>query len=252
MKHFLWSLAVAAFSIAGCDLAPDEEVDVLLPAPPAAWQIAFPRMGYRIVTRDGHNRLQEATAADWRTPVTARCAREVSSPVLAYPLEGSLRPAGGFSTLSLREYRGREALELTWRDGAAALVVARLADLGRNVSLFNVPRLRQFLAEADDPWDVDLDAVAQKIAQGGFTAWDIDRLPSRDAEVGPGAGTWFLESPFSALQEAENGRIRLSGISLGCHMLFSLDGRRWRLEVGNQETFLVDYLQTVKSTPSAP
>jgi len=233
--------AAAALSTACCNLVPDEEVDILLPAPPAAWQITFPRMGFRIVTRDGHNCPVETTAADWHSPVAARCARGVSSPVLAYPLDGRLRPAGGFSALSLRSYQGREVLELTWMDGAAALVIARLADMGRNVSLFNVPRLRRFLAEAEDPWDVDLDAAAQKIAMGEFTAWDIDRLPSRDAEVGPGPGTWFLESPFSLPREAENGRIRLPGVSLGCHTLFSLDGRCWRLEVGRQEAFLADF-----------
>ena len=242
MKPLLRAFAaLAAISTASCDLAPDKEVSILLPAPPAAWQIAFPRIGFRIVTRDGRNRPLETSTADWSRPVSARCAQGVNSPVLAYPLDGRLRPAGGFFSLSLRSWEGCEVLELTWEDGAAALIVSRLADLGRDVSLLNVPRLRQFLAEGGDPWDLDLDMVAQKVAEGEFTAWDIDRLSSRDAEVGPGPGTWFLESPFSFPREAVSGRVLLAGVSIGGHTLFSLDGGSWRVEVGRQGTFLLDH-----------
>jgi hypothetical protein len=194
-------------------------------------------MGFRIVTRAARNTAQE-DVDDWRTPVAVTCVRSVNAPVLAYPLQGYLRPAGGFYPLSLRDFQGQEVLELTWEDGAAALVMERLVGQGRDASLFNVSRLKRFLAESGDPWDVDLDAVAQKISRGEFTAWDIDKLPSRDADLDPGPGTWFLESPFSASFEAEKGRIRLTGVSLGCHHLFSLDGQCWRLEVGRQETLL--------------
>jgi hypothetical protein len=125
-------------------------------------------------------------------------------------------------------------------DGAAALVTARLAEQGRDVSLFNVQRLRRFLEDTGDPWNVDLDVVSQKAALGEFTARDIDRLPSRDVDVDTGPGTWFLESPFSASFDAADGRTRLTGVSLGFHHLFSLGGRRWSLEVGRQETILTD------------
>ena len=128
-------------------------------------------------------------------------------------------------------------LELTWRDGAAALVVDRLARQGRDVSLFNVPRLRRFLGELADPWDVDLDAVAEKISRGDFTAWDIDRLPTRSLDVSP-SGTWFLESPFSPSYSAEDGRISAATMSLGGHHLFSLYGTCWRLDVGPRESLL--------------
>ncbi|MGA2640164.1 MAG: hypothetical protein ABSG21_04550 [Spirochaetia bacterium] len=242
----LHHLALVTFAIcqaAGCDLTTEEEVKVLLPAPPASWQIAFPELRFRVVTRDARNRVQEKDVGDWRRTAAVTCARSVNSPILAYAwesgLDADLRPAGGFYPLSLRAFQGSEVLELTWEDGAAAYVMSRVAAQGRDVSRFNVARLRRFLQEHTDPWALDLDAVAQKVSRGELTAWDIDELPCRDAEVEPGPGTWFLESPFSSSFESVNGRCLLTGVSLGCHHLFALDGKSWRMEIGKQETVLI-------------
>jgi hypothetical protein len=248
--HSLALVVVLTSSMACCDLATEEQVKVLLPAPPVLWQIAFPRLGFRVVTRDAGNGVQETDVGDWRAPVTVTCARNVNSPILAYPLEngitgcavpapGHLRPAGGFYPHSIRTFKSGEVLELTWEDGAAAFVMSRVAGLDRDLSLFNVPRLSRFLLAQGDPWGLDLDAVAQKISRGELTAWDIDRLPCRDAKVAPGPGTWFLESPFSLSFEAEDGRIRMTGVSLGGHRLYSLAGTSWQLEVGQVETVMI-------------
>jgi len=102
---------------------------------------------------------------------------------------------------------------------------------GRDVSRFNVERLCAYLRKAEDPWSLDLDAVAQKIAQESFTAWDVDPLPAWDVRVAPGAGTWFLGSPFFAPVAAENGSLFLPGVPRGSHRVYSLCGERWTLEV---------------------
>ncbi len=68
--------------------------------------------------------------------------------------------------------------------------------------------------------------------------WDIDPLPSRDVTVAPGAGSWFLESPFSAPRASEGGSLRLEAVPDGMHQLFSLLGQRWRLQVGGEEPLL--------------
>jgi hypothetical protein len=250
MKLGTCMLAALSLSTTACrELAMEREVKVLLPAPPVTWQIAFPGLGFRVVTRDARGGVRETDAVDWRGPLNVPCARDVNTPVLAYPLEtgkpgspvsspGALRPAGGFYPSSLRSVEGADTLELTWEDGAAALVISRVAGLGRDVSLFNVTRLRRFFREEKDPWGLDLDRIAQKISQGDFTAWDIRRLPSRDAEAEPGPGTWFLESPFSASFPAVHGAITLSGVSLGAHGLFSLDGAAWKMEIGVGEVLL--------------
>jgi hypothetical protein len=246
--HRLALVVVVVLKAAGCDLATDDEVKVLLPAPPVPWQIAFPRLGFRVVTLDARKGVRERNVDDWRAPPVVTCARSVNSPILAYPREtgladsaaaGDLRPAGGFYPLSLRAYQGGEVLELTWEDGPAALVMSRASARGLDVSLFNVSKLRRYLQEHGDPWALDLDAISQKVALGVLTAWDIDTLPCRDVEVEPGPGTWFLESPFSPSFEAAHGKVVLTGVSLGCHRLFSLAGTSWRVAVGEQETALV-------------
>ena len=154
-------------------------------------------------------------------------------------LAGVLRPAGGFFPLSLRASGDRQVVELSWEDGPAALVVLRVAAAGRDTSCFNVPRLCRFLRETGEPWALDLDAVAQKIAQGEFTAWDIDRLPCRDAEVQPGPGTWFIESPFFSTIDAAGGKVVLPQIAWGTHRLFSTAGPSWTLEIGERESVLM-------------
>ncbi len=242
-------VVLVIMSQAGCELARDDEVRVLLPAPPVLWQIAFPRMGFRVIARDEHNALRETRVDDWREPALLTCARRVNTPVLAFPVEtgadssrtDDLRPAGGFYPLSLRALWGGEVLALTWEDGAAADLLSHVVAQGlADLSLFNVARLRRFLQAHPDPWALDLDAVAQKISQGELTAWDIDALPCRDAAVEPGPGTWFLESPFSPSYEAVNGRITLAGVSLGRHRLYPLlGGRSWKMEIAREETILI-------------
>jgi hypothetical protein len=244
-------LLAALVSSSSCSfLALEEEVTLLCPSPPVAWQIAFPGLGFRVMTLDSRGAMHATEFSDWRVPAAFRCARTVNSSIVAWPhepgnpqspafLAGVLRPAGGFFPLSLRASGDRQVVELSWEDGPAALVVLRVAAAGRDTSCFNVPRLCRFLREAGEPWALDLDAVAQKISQGEFTAWDIDRLPCRDAEVEPGPGTWFIESPFFPTVDSTGGKVVLPQITWGTHRLFSTAGTSWTLEIGERESVLM-------------
>jgi hypothetical protein len=224
----------------GCNLAPDQEVTVLLPAPPAAWQIAFPRLGFSVVTTDPGKGARVVSVESWRDTPSLPCGRAPNTPVLAFPLPAAqLRPAGGFYPASLRTRGNGAVLELSWEDGPAALVMFRVIAQGLDPSLFNVPKLSRYLKKHPDPWNVDLDAVAQKILRGDLTAWDIDLLPCRDADVESGPGTWFLESPFSSSFDAINGRVTLPEISMGNHRLFSLGGTSWSMQVGASEVVML-------------
>lgn len=233
-------------------LQPGQRAQVLLPPPPVHWQIAFPGLAFRVNARDGTGAPVENVVEDWQQPLEIECSHAVNTPILAWPFvpggrgavpvgPGLLRPSGGFFPGSLRSFQGREVVELSWEDGAAALVVDRLAAAGLDISRFNVRRLCQILREEGDPWSMDLDAAAQRIADGEFTAWDLDRLPSRDARVTPGGGAWFLETPFSVPRAAEHGVLLLGGVPKGSHSLFSLSrsGACWRLAVGEGEPLLV-------------
>ena len=251
MRVVRLAMIAGMVSLSSCALAqPGQRAQVLLPPPPAHWQAAFPGLAFRLSARDGGGTPAQVIAQDWQQPVEIECSRAVNTPILAWPFvpagraavpvgPGLLRPAGGFFPGGLRSFRGGQVIELSWEDGAAALVVDRVAAAGRDVSRFNVPRLCRFLREKGDPWSVDLDAAAQRIAEGEFTAWDLDRLPSRDARVTPGAGSWFLESPFSRPCAAEQGVLLLGDVPEGSHRLFSLSGACWRLEAGEGVTLLV-------------
>jgi len=251
MRSLRIALFAGLLSLSSCPVfQPGQRVQVLLPPPPVHWQIAFPGLAFRVCARGGSGAPAEIVAEDWQRPQEIECSRAVNTPILAWPFvpegrgpvavgPGLLRPAGGFLPGCLRSFQGKEVVELSWEDGAAALVVDRAAAAGVDMSRFNVPRLCRFLRERGDPWAVDLDAVAQRIAEGEFTAWDIDCLPSRDVRISPGDGAWFLEGPFSTPLTAAGGTVVLAGTAWGNHRLFSLAGSCWRLQVGEGDPILV-------------
>ena len=67
----------------------------------------------------------------------------------------------------------------------------------------------------------------------------LDRLPCRDAEVEPGPGTWFIESPFFPTVDSTGGKVVLPQITWGTHRLFSTAGPSWTLEIGERESVLM-------------
>jgi hypothetical protein len=240
----LRALAAACVLPAACfAFGPEASVSVVIPAPPEHWIRAFPDLGFLVVFLDAQGRDREVEAADWRTPVSVSCSKAGNTPVLAFPrtsrdagllngARGILRPAGGLYPVSPGASSAEATLELTWEDGAVAYVVSRLISIGRDASLFNAARLADFLRRSADPWKLDLDGIAQKVAQGSFNVYDIDALPGRDVTVKPGVGQWFLESPFCLVMTAQaDGTLTLVNLAQGMHGLFSVNGHRDRIDV---------------------
>jgi hypothetical protein len=246
--------AAVIFTLVSCALfscelfSPAARVLVVMPEPPPHWQRAFPGLGFTLEYRDASGRVQEVVGEDWSAGVEIACSKEQNSPILAYPwtdadsLAGArvvLPPAGGFFPLSLGVAGGQQVLSLSWEDGCAALVVSRVRALGRDVGLFNVPRLVERLRLADDPWTWDAVAMAERIAAGDFTVFDIDALPCRDVDLAVGEGQWFLESPCTTVRGADSaGMGVLPAVPLGPHTLFSLEGARIGIYVGEKETIV--------------
>lgn len=230
---------------------PQAHIDVLIPAPPSHWTLAFPDLEFRLVYPDASGREQAVKVADPGRPVTIDCSKTGNTPILAYPCcarDGGgeicgtdiLRPAGGIYPGSLDESSLQPTLVLDWRDGAAATVLSRLMSLGRDTSLINAARLARYFREAEDPWKLDLVRIEEELAGGKFTAYDIDVLPCRDIYVKAGSGEWFMESPFSAVTTpTEAGTLSLPGVSLGMHGLFSVDGHLTMINVTGTETVLM-------------
>jgi len=229
--------AIAAALISGsCALfGPEAAVRVVLPALPKHWAQAFPDLGCLIVFLDARGGVRKVEARDWGTPVVVSCSKAGNTPILAYPAapgneaaagdgSGFLRPAGGLYPISLGESNGEATLSLMWQDGPVAYLFHRLAALGRDTSLVNAERLSRCLGVVSDPWALDLVGMAEKLATGAFTAHDIECLPGRDVQLTPGAGEWFLESPFSSVMLlAEGATLELHDVPLGMHPLL---GRR--------------------------
>jgi hypothetical protein len=221
---------------AGCS-AFDAEADLglVLPAPPAHWQRAFPVLGARIVFPNATGRMQEVSMPDWGTPGAIACPKTGTTPVLAFPVTGRDGPEGGFPRPAGGLYPSSlgadgRTLELSWVDGAVGHVLMLARSRGIDCSLFNARRLSTYMGRCADPWDLDLEGIAERIARGSFTAFDIDALPGRDQAMSIGQGEWFLESPFrGALFPDQQGTLLLRGLSDGVHALFSVEGGRLRL-----------------------
>jgi hypothetical protein len=97
------------------------------------------------------------------------------------------------------------------------------------------------MARKPDPWNLDLAGIAQKIAEGTFSAWDLDLLPQRDATFTAGPGQWFFESPFSDTMTADPaGMVTAHSLTIGMHGLFSVEGRSLLLYVGPREIVVAE------------
>jgi hypothetical protein len=251
MRAFLPCVFSACAAISSCSaFGPGAEVVVTLPAVPDHWRAAFPDMSFLVVYAGPSGDERRMTGPVGGSQLTIACSKRTNSPILAYPIAardaargqgepGFLRPAGGLYPLSLDPDASEPTLLLTWDQGPLAGVVHRLATAGWDVSLVNAERLATYLMKHPDPWMLDLDGVAQKIAEGAFSAYDIDLLPCRDVRVASGPGAWFLESPFAGLVPASDaGTVDLPGVGLGEHALYSIEGGVWRMQVGAQETTL--------------
>jgi hypothetical protein len=246
------AVAVLMLSLNGCSLQGcGASVTVLLPPLPPQWAEAFPGAGFRVVCANGNGQLQCISTRSGQSSIQLSCSKAFNTPLLAYPLiqsdqgldcecEGLLRPAGALFPASAVQGDGGLYVQLTWRDGPAALVLHRLLSAGMDVSLVNAQRLCAYLDREEDPWDLDLDRITGRLARGEFNAYDIDLLPRRTVILEAGRGTWVLESPFRPAVCAESGgALRLENLSLGLHTLLSPDGRRIRLGVNASELIVI-------------
>jgi hypothetical protein len=245
-------LATAALAVSGCALfGPEVSVRVVIPHLPEYWKRAFPDLWFLLVFRDGTGSIRTVRASVGALELSIPCAKSGNSPVLAFPrasadggpcedAPGPFKPAGGLYPGSLGESRETPTLLLSWQDGPVAYLMSQLAERGLDTALVNAARLSGYLSKAQDPWSLDLESIAQKLADGDFTAYDVRALPSCAVKVAPGPGHWFSESPFfGAPEEASQGQLGIPLMSYGLHYLFSLEGRLSKIQVGKEGTVMV-------------
>ncbi len=205
-------------------------LQVILPQAPQHWQAAFPSLRYRIVIPDpaGGGCTQLYAAGQGEAPVV-ELPKIGNLPLLAYPevpdrgLE--LPPAGGLYPLDCDITTSR--IRLSWEQGMVAETLARLWSRGVSCSGLNTPRLRREIEERSngDPWTLDLNRLLTSLAGEEFRVTDIRPAACRDLVLDPGAGLWFLESPFRRPAAVEPGQaLGLSSVPLGFHLLIEGGG----------------------------
>ena len=84
---------------------------------------------------------------------------------------------------------------------------------------FNCLRLAEEFAARDDPWNIDMESVGEKMISGSFRVTDIRPRPSRTVILPFYSGSWFTESPFRPLQPAGLEGLRLENVTFGYHTL---------------------------------
>ena len=238
-------LSLAVVLLASCALGPSARLTVQLPPLPDAWSAAFPRMGCLLVFTDCAGTVQQVHLSGWESSAVIDCAKNGNTPVLAWPLlpsaadsgqPGALRPAGGIVPDSVQPGQDQAVLVLTWADGALGWVTSQLLAAGLDASLFNVTRLAAEMRKRQDPWDIDLDALATSIVSGTFSVYDINSLPCRNVRLAVGPGSWVTESPLKPAAVADaQGVLELADVSLGLHELFSAGGRVVKVDVRADE-----------------
>ena len=216
------------------------EVLVSLPQPPEHWVRAFPDLAFHVVYQDTEG-WHSVTIQDVSQSVLIHCGKLGNTPILAFPVStvrtGSLRPAGGLYPMDCVDRFEPPHLVLSWHGGCRALIFKMLAERGFDTSLINSARLASYLNEQEDPWALDLESIAERLMRGDFSAFDFDLLPTRSVTLQPGPGEWFLETPCaSPWKIVDESPITLPCLSIGMHTLFSVDGRKLDIWVGEKET----------------
>ncbi|HUX12037.1 MAG TPA: hypothetical protein VMW87_03365 [Spirochaetia bacterium] len=168
-------------SLIGCDyFCIARTYTVHLPLPPEAWRVAFGEMEQEIIWVDAAGELVTTRVAAGTRQLDIRAARQGICPVTAnalpsqfaaVPAFGSalLLPAGAIIPFACDQ---QGSVVLSFRDGAAATVLQRLAGAGVSLSGINVSRLISEMPARTrgDPWLANLSQIVDGLGAGEFRA----------------------------------------------------------------------------------
>ena len=229
-----------ATTLFGCDFAVDQTVDVTLdlPALPDAWRPfsgAVYRLSWTGPAGAGAPSSGAAPGSSGFSPgtrVVVALPRSVPIAVLATPdVAGALlAPAGAIWPLQLTD---DNVLPLRFAEGPAATVLTLARERGADLEHFAVSRLAATIRAQlpDDPWQLDVARLAQKIAERGMRESYIRAAERYPVGAAPPSGTWYGYSPFAAPVTPETG---WPPLSVGVHRFGSADGRRIYVEMDGE------------------
>jgi hypothetical protein len=220
----------------GCSLyGPSLSIEIALPALPPHWTARFHQIEAVVRACEG-NRSVGLYRGPWKPMVAARVAADGPVAVLATPYcDGlPLRPAGGF----ISAYPEARRVGLEWEDGVAAMAAERLAEQGVDLAGFNFPRLAADIRKRGppDPWELDIERIVTRVAEGSFRVTDIRSKQKTMVAVELEPGGWFTESALGVV--IETGPFELTW---GHHRLFHISSpRALSLAVAVSETVVLE------------
>jgi hypothetical protein len=196
-----------------------------LPDIPRHWVERFTSFTYEIWYVDATGVFQRKSVENSRKSFSIKCRKQRNSPILVYPYAGTMRlpPAGALFPLDICDPE-IGIIKLTWEKGFTALLIMECMNNGFDMTSFNTERLHNELIERaeGDIWNLDYTLIAQKLISGSFSVNSIKKLPFKEVAFYPGAGKWFLESPFSPLFTLDDRQMFISPLTYGYHRLFHL------------------------------
>jgi len=221
-------------------------VTLELPLVPDHWNATFEIEKYKLIYPDGVGSLVNVYLNHDCKSIQVKLYKSYNSFVLVYPViddqNTCLPPAGAIFPLHLKT-GSEHTLVLSWEAGFTASMFERLWQKAVDLSAFNTPRLLSKIEEKApaDPWSLDADLIVERLAACEFSAYDVKHLAARDVFAEVPAGSWFLESPFSAVYTNESdGGLYLEEICLGFHRLFQYgSGMRFDMFVTENECVIV-------------
>jgi hypothetical protein len=234
MKNIRFAFVVSCLGLfSGCAFFSSSiEIEVALPELPEPWKEAFPEILFSIEFPGIDGTIEHISVEPGARSKTISIEKKINTPIVAVPSSGgkSLYPCGGiFMGTSVSTDFGSCKLSLTWEDGFAASILLSLLKEGYNIQIINTERLLSEIEgrSGGDPWSLDKKKIAEELASGEFTIYDIDSLPSVSIRLSPLTGTWISENPFSPPLSADQDNVlSIEKIAYGFHRYFNAETSR--------------------------
>ncbi len=235
-------VGILVLSTTGCEyfsIARTYTVD--LPVPPAVWRAAFGKMEQHVTWVDAAGELATVRLPCGTRRLTIRTGKQGFCPVTAHALPGPfvrvpnsasalLLPAGGIIPFAC-DHQG--SVTLSFQQGAAAVVLLKLAEGGVPLSGINVSRLLSELPvrTRGDPWLADLAQITAGLGAGEFRADTIKpREPAVFAlpEIGVEYPAYLVSAdPLAATAEVTSGArssVKVAAEAPGLTRIYLPDG----------------------------
>jgi hypothetical protein len=195
------------------------QYQVILPEIPPDWESVLGKPVWQIEWVDANGNWQKIEAAENHAFSFETCNTKIN-PVIAYPYwpgknisAKTFYPAGAMFPLDVRD----DAINLDWQAGIDAQLFVYLSkynnDEARVPEQFDWQRFRALLRSGIEdaeiianPWIVDWEEAAQKIAASGFRSSYIKQRDFAEINVTiPESGLWISPSPFESGKNWEAG-----------------------------------------------